>query len=340
MTPTLILSTVWIKILAIVAIMTIVAAEGSQEGVDYEGQFAAFIQKYQKTYLTSQFLSKFDTFRSNLDWINNQRIENPDATFTVGVTEFADLSQAEFEAQKSSPLPTSSTPLPPQSTTTADNRFIDWREYGMVTPVRNRGNCQGGCWATSAADNLASNWAIRNRLSEVPVLSAQELIDCTKPNVLSCRGGSMKQALNYSSEKGGICLEKDYPWQGKDGICKNKECDIAATNLAFVTLYPSKDDHEHINRLQVATLAVAMNVSSRQVQFYTGGIINQCENKTPNYGVLNVGYQYDEVSNQYYYIIKNDFGTTWGMEGYMYVAQHVCGLHTSDEDVSAFVQPS
>src|SRR6202035_5785640 len=52
---------------------------------------------------------------------------------------------------------------------------IDWRAKGAVTPVENAGQC-GSEWAFSAKGAVEGERAIHN--GALPVLSAQELVDC------------------------------------------------------------------------------------------------------------------------------------------------------------------
>jgi cathepsin L len=60
----------------------------------------------------------------------------------------------------------------------------DWREHGVVTPVKSQGGC-GSCWSFSAAEAIESAHAIAT--GELVVLSEQNILDCT-PNPLMCGG--------------------------------------------------------------------------------------------------------------------------------------------------------
>jgi cathepsin L len=56
--------------------------------------------------------------------------------------------------------------------------FVDWREKGVITDVKDQGQC-GSCWTFSAAESVESFYAIAtgNRQD----LSEQQILDCT-PN--------------------------------------------------------------------------------------------------------------------------------------------------------------
>jgi len=65
-------------------------------------------------------------------------------------------------------------------------KALDWRKTdGVVTAVKNQGSC-GSCWAFSTTESIESHWAITNNV-KAPVLSPQEIVDCT-PNPQQCGG--------------------------------------------------------------------------------------------------------------------------------------------------------
>jgi len=51
-------------------------------------------------------------------------------------------------------------------------------------------------------------------------LSEQQLVDCAGAyDNHGCSGGLPSHAFQYIKDAGGIALEKDYPYTGKDGKC-------------------------------------------------------------------------------------------------------------------------
>ena len=101
---------------------------------------------------------------------------------------------------------------------------VDWRDQGVVTPVKNQGNC-GSCWAFASVETLESHWAIKTGILQE--LSEQFVLDCT-PNpdqcggTGGCNGGTASLAYDRLIEIGGIPSEWTYPYLsvlGDPGEC-------------------------------------------------------------------------------------------------------------------------
>lgn len=100
-----------------------------------------------------------------------------------GLTKYSDLSEDEFLALKLFPdLPTRSEKHhncnyhhkhTKRSRRAAVPEKFDWREKGVVTPVKSQGTC-GACWAFSSVECAESMYAISN--GTLKVLSVQEVI--------------------------------------------------------------------------------------------------------------------------------------------------------------------
>jgi len=50
---------------------------------------------------------------------------------------------------------------------------------------------------------------------------------------------------------------------------------------------------------------------------YSSGIFNAACTATVNHAVIVAGYGYNTTSAQYYYIVRDSWGTSWGEKGYI-----------------------
>lgn len=69
-----------------------------------------------------------------------------------------------------------------------------------------------------------------------------------------------------------------------------------------------------------------MNIKCLKIQFFKNGIFNDedCGSTAPlTHAVLLVGYGHDNETNMDYWIIKNSWGTKWGMNGYMHIPRAI-----------------
>jgi len=76
---------------------------------------------------------------------------------------------------------------------------------------------------------------------------------------------------------------------------------------------------------------VAVEADQSVFQFYSGGILNSDKCGTSlDHAVAAIGYGVDQTKGDYY-IVRNSWGYTWGMNGYIYIAggldgPGICGI--------------
>ncbi|XP_043920337.1 procathepsin L-like isoform X3 [Protopterus annectens] len=83
----------------------------------------------------------------------------------------------------------------------------------------------------------------------------------------------------------------------------------------------------------IGPISAAMNAGLETFQFYRSGIYTdpKCSSRVLNHGIVIAGYGSTIQNGTYtnYWICKNSWGTTWGMQGYFLVARgkrNLCGI--------------
>ena len=203
---------------------------------------------------------------------------------------------------------------------------------GYVTDIKNQGHC-GSCWAFSATGSMEGAW-FKNSTKLVS-LSEQNLVDCDKKS-LGCKGGNMELAFEYVIKTGGIDTEKSYPYKGVNGICNFTKDNIGASITSFKMI--KKNDEKELQKAvaKIGPVSVAIDASQPSFHHYANGTYYEesCSSTRLDHGVLAVGYggtKEDNEDGDEYWIVKNSWGTSWGMKGYINMARNKdnnCGIAT------------
>ncbi|XP_069905932.1 procathepsin L isoform X2 [Oryctolagus cuniculus] len=184
--------------------------------------------------------------------------------------------------------------------------FLDWRERGYVTPVKNQELC-GSSWAFSATGALEGQ--MFRKTGRLVSLSEQNLVDCSWPQGnQGCSGGLMDYAFQYVKDNRGLDSEESYPYEQRKGSCKYNPRFSAANVTGFVDV--SKDEKALMEAVAtVGPVSVGIATTPESFLFYEGGIYYdpKCSSENVNHAVLVVGYGFEEVGskNNKYWLIKN-----------------------------------
>jgi len=253
-------------------------------------------------------------------------------TYTLGINEYADWSNEEFKDFLTGYRPSNSSVkgahfIAPSNVQVPDE--VDWRKEGYVTPVKNQLQC-GSCWAFSATGSLEGQTF--KKTGKLVSLSEQNLVDCSrKQGNTGCQGGLMDSAFTYIKINEGLDTEDAYPYEAKNGKCRYKASDIGATDTGFTDIASGDEDALKTAVATVGPISVAIDASGMKFQLYKHGIYNnrRCSSKRLDHGVLAVGYGTQEDVD--YWLVKNSWGETWGMKGYIRMSRNKhnqCGIAT------------
>ncbi|RLN58008.1 hypothetical protein BBJ28_00021577 [Nothophytophthora sp. Chile5] len=250
-----------------------------------------------------------------------------DVSFTMELNEFADSTWEEFQHwYLGSPQTCSATGS--SGVTYSDvPQEKDWRVDGMVSPVKNQGKC-GSCWTFSTTGCLESHLKLKH--GQFTILSEQNLLDCAQNfDNHGCNGGLPSHAFEYVKYNGGLDTEETYPYEAKEGKCKFNTYHVGA-QVDKVVNVTARDETELKAAVGSAgPVSIAFQVVS-DFRFYKSGVYesSQCHSgeKDVNHAVLAVGYGVEDGKK--HWIVKNSWGTAWGMSGFFQIARdrNMCGV--------------
>lgn len=208
--------------------------------------------------------------------------------------------------------------LQPVQFTSAKNlpSSYDLRTLGLVTSVKNQGNC-GACWTFATCASIESFW-LKSGLGSYN-LSEDNINNCHGFDYPSCEGGNIYISFAYLARGGGVMLEADDPYTVAPNPCPTN---ISPVKYVTQGRYIPND----VNAIKQAIYDYgalytsyhhddAYYNSSNKTYYYNG-------TEPANHAVTLVGWDDNKVTagGTGAWICKNSWGTSWGENGYFYIS--------------------
>lgn len=277
-----------------------------------EKAFVSWMREHNKMFVGDEYAFRLGIYLSNARFI--REFNQGHASFKVAENLFSASTPSEYRAYLTKPQKpvkrAENTPLKLKYDPLPDD--WDWREKGVVSPIRDQAGCGSG-WAFASAACQESTWAIYR--SQLNVLSVSNLIDCDWQDE-GCYSGSADGASYYVlKEQNGLWMaESDYPYRPQEGQCKF-DANKAIESFSGVHYTRNETDMAH-HVAEYGVLSCAYDGSLMSFEYYYSGVYDddQCDPWDLCHCMLVVGYGTD--SGKDYWLVKNSFGTTWGIKGY------------------------
>jgi len=318
-------------------------------------QFAEYVAQFNKPYTlgSEEYETRFQNYLASVQRI--ARRNKMDRTATFAINQFSDMTPAEFSKARlngGQKVPAASLATAcsangitaPHMDVPAAPASFDWRTKGVVTPVKDQGQC-GSCWAFSTIANIESLYAIKgNPLTQ---FSEQLIVDCSHgccqvegQSVCNqgCDGGWPWSAFFDIISWKGVERESDYPYTAQDGTC-NRKASLTIAPIKNYTCVTTPNGAAADEGQMAAFLAVngplSVALDATPLQDYTSGILNpwfpnyECDPTQLDHAVTIVGYGTEDGTP--FWIVKNSWSSTWGENGYfrMYRGEGLCGINNA-----------
>jgi len=323
------------KVTLLLATSSAVLAANIKPREVYERLFFEHMQKFGLHFENGEeFAKRIQIFADMVDEIEAHNAANN--TYKLGLNQFSHLTFEEFtqavslgatrppNLRRSSSGPLHEEPKDPSAVPAS----IDWVSAGAVTGVKDQGSC-GSCWSFSTTGSLEGAYYLKYKT--LKSFSEQQLVSCDE-NDHGCNGGWMDTAFEWVKSNGGLASEADYPYTsgtGTSGTCKTtgytNDPKVAPTSYTDVKT-------GSVSALQSAVaqqpVSIAIQANQRSFQSYSSGVLTGRCGQNLDHGVLLVGYG-TWTDGTPYWKVKNSWGSSWGMDGYILIERSdadLCGV--------------
>uniref|UniRef100_A0ACD5UUY7 Uncharacterized protein n=1 Tax=Avena sativa TaxID=4498 RepID=A0ACD5UUY7_AVESA len=313
-------------------------------------RFHRWMMAHGRTYpSTQEKLHRLEVYRRNVEFIEASNRESERLGYELGENEFTDLTNEEFMARYTG----AAVPMEDGDamaggmgtiiTTVAGDvnegsrssildlnasapQNFDWRDHGAVTPAKNQGGC-GCCWAFATVATVEGLNKIKG--GQLLDLSEQELLDCDVADQNGCKSGYIEEALKWIQNKGGAVTEATYPYQARQGLCKNVG---SATRVGKITgVRRVRGEPQMKLAVLDRPVGVLIDAHGDVLQNYKTGIYKGPCTTQQNHAVVLIGYGVTNTGEEYW-ILKNSWGAGWGQNGFFFMrrgadgAEGLCGV--------------
>ncbi|KAI3883842.1 hypothetical protein MKW92_052532 [Papaver armeniacum] len=206
---------------------------------------------------------RFNVFKENVKYIHN--FNKKDAPYKLKLNKFADMTNHEFKKSYAGSKVSHHRMFRGERKPTENFMYesvtnlpasVDWRSKGVVTPVKDQGQCGKYHNQIKTTKKLVS-------------LSEQELVDCDNTENQGCNGGLMEMAFEYITKKCGENMASiKYAYMFIHGF------DYLQENSHIVSIdghqnVPTNDENALMKVVVNQPVSVAIDAGESDFQFYS-----------------------------------------------------------------------
>jgi len=280
-----------------------------------------FKAEFGMTFNGEEDAARQTVFEANIALIESENAKGN--TYTLGVNQFAHLTEAEFKAQftggKGGSVLSSDDAHLGELEIGEIAANVDWStDKSVVNPVKDQGQC-GSCWAFSAVGTVESAYALA--AGKLGSYAEQQLVDCdTTGGSEGCNGGFNQYGISYIGQTG-IASESSYPYTATDGSCRASSVSKALAK-GSVAGYQSVGKNNAALQSAITSGPVSVTVDAdNSWQLYRSGVLSKSCGifGQIDHAVIAVGYD----SSADTFKIRNSWGASWGEAGYVRIDNSV-----------------
>ena len=151
------------------------------KSLDYRFAFEQYAAEYAKVYTDDEKPARKSAFEASLAAIKEHNEMVPAPSWFMGLSAHSDKSASEWKSLKGLHRGLfhsafgSARPVAPPSRQVDYPNSLDWRNSGVVTPIKDQESC-GSCWAFSSAETVESAYGMATlkadgKAASIPLLS-------------------------------------------------------------------------------------------------------------------------------------------------------------------------
>lgn len=213
----------------------------------------------------------------------------------------------------------------------------DLRPLGKLTPVRNQGSC-GSCWDFAAHGSLES-YLMPATPSD---FSENNLKNLAGFDIQCCSGGNRTMSTAYFARWAGPVYETDDPHNAASCSSPQLAARMHVQDVHFIPTRASALDNE-ATKQAVMTYGAVYTTYYHSDAYYNSSTAAYYYNGTSNanHAVCIVGWDDNFAASKFRtpppgngaFLIRNSWGTWWGMSGYFWMSYYDSRLGKSEQAV-------
>lgn len=203
-----------------------------------------------------------------------------------------------------------------------------YHKSGGVSSVRTLGQCKAG-YAVATVETIETSYFM-SKGGSVKQFSPQQIIDCSSNSGnKGCDSGDVINSISYL-KSAGVGFESSYPFKQTQETCKYEQA-MKIWEIGQCVKVTSDKELNLKGAVKYQPVAASINadkIKSYKSGVYSPGLFSSCKT-SPNHWVTIVGYGVQDSQN--FWKVKNSWGTSWGVNGYLFISRKgdgegVCGI--------------